>query len=344
MVAEIVTAIAVFVAILAEMLHTLRVRRLALLAFGPKRRPAYWASLAPLLRVVSIGALAWGFTTLFLIAPKVHKAESLQERDKKHVVLVLDVSPSMRLDDAGPEGDQSRMNRASDVLESFFMRVAIEQYRISVVAVYTGAKPVVIDTSDVEVVRNVLNDLPMHYAFRAGETDIFSGLREAARIAKPWKPRSTTVILVSDGDTVPAKGMPKMPASVRDVLVIGIGDPQTGKFINGRQSRQDISTLRQIAIRLKGEFHNGNEKHLSTALLKKLTQTSARSKLEQLTKREYALLAIALGGTILAVLPVLLQLFGSGWKPGVPTTVQGESSRGSGTSRERVPGRASRPV
>ena len=66
--------------------------------------------------------------------------------------------------------------------------------------------------------------------------------------------------------------------------------------------------------------------------------------MEQLTKREYALLAIALGGTILAVLPVLLQWFGSGWKPGVPTTVQGESSRGSGTSRERVPGRASRPV
>ncbi len=106
-------------------------------------------------------------------------------------MLVLDVSPSMRLKDAGPERDQSRMKRASDVMESFFQRVPMDQYLMSVVACYNGAKPVVVATKDIEVVRNILDDLPMHFAFRAGKTDLFSGLEEAAKIAQPWRPRST---------------------------------------------------------------------------------------------------------------------------------------------------------
>ena len=40
-----------------------------------------------------------------------------------------------------------------------------------------------------------------------------------------------------------------------------------GKFIAGHQSRQDASTLRQVAVRLSGTYHNGNEKHLPTVLL-----------------------------------------------------------------------------
>jgi len=114
------------------------------------------------------------------------------------------------------------------LMESFFKRIAVQQYRISVVAVYNGAKPVVVDTRDIEVVRNILDDLPMEYAFTAGKTDIFSGLKEAAELAHAWRPRSTTIILLSDGDTVPTTGMPKMPASVANVLVVGVGDPVTG--------------------------------------------------------------------------------------------------------------------
>ena len=110
--------------------------------------------------------------TLILLEPKVHRGDEVPESEMKHAVLVLDVSPSMRLQDAGPSALQSRMQRASDVMESFFKRVAIQQYRLSVVAVYNGAIPVVIDTNDVDVVRNILSDLPMHYAFVAGKTNI----------------------------------------------------------------------------------------------------------------------------------------------------------------------------
>lgn len=304
---------------MAEALHVLRVRRIARLAFGPSQRPALWARGAGLLRGLGAAALAWGLVTLLVIEPKKHSASTatlLRDQDYKHVLLVLDVSPSMRLVDAGPGAEQSRMQRARDVMESFFKRVPLEQYRISVVAVYNGAKPVVVDTTDVEVVRNILGDLPMHYAFRSGKTKLFDGLEEAAEIARPWNPRSTTLIVVSDGDTVPARGMPKLPASIGSVLVVGVGDPVTGKFIDGGQSRQDVSTLRQIATRLGGTFHNGNERHLSTTLIGELTQGEGEGPLERLTRREYALLASATGAGLLAFLPLLLSLVGTGWRPG----------------------------
>lgn len=316
MVAELAAAGILILTVGAELLHSRRTARVASLAFGANRRPALWARLTPALRVVSVAALTWGMLTLIELTPKVHKGEALADGDYKHVMIVLDVSPSMRLEDAGPELDQSRMHRARDVMESFFKRVPMEQYRVSVVAVYNEAKPVVVDTKDIDVVRNILGDLPMHYAFVAGETDLFAGLKEAAQIARPWKPRSTTLILVSDGDTVPATGMPKMPASVRDVLIVGIGDPTKGSFIAGRQSRQDTATLRQMAVRLGGTYHNGNENHLSTATLKSLTEVAEASVLEKLTRREYALIACAVGGLNFALLPVLLHFFGTTWRPG----------------------------
>ncbi len=303
----------------AEALHARRTRRLARLAFGPSERPAPWVRAVPFLRALAAAALVWGLATLMTIEPKKHSATQdlvLREGDYKHVLLVLDVSPSMRLVDAGPSKIQSRMQRARDVMESFFRRVPLEQYRITVVAVYNGAKPVVEDTTDVEVVRNILGDLPMHYAFPPGKTKLFDGLEAAAKIARPWNPGSTTLILISDGDTVPTTGMPKMPDSIGGVLMVGVGDPLTGKFIDGRQSRQDVSTLRQMAARLGGSFHNGNEKHLSTTLIGDLTDYGGTNPLERLTRREYALIACGAGAALLAFLPVLLHFLGTSWVPG----------------------------
>jgi Ca-activated chloride channel family protein len=181
---------------------------------------------------------------------------------------------------------------------------------------YTGAKPVVIDTQDFEVVRNILGELPMHYAFPSGRTTLLDGFVEAARIAKPWNPRSTTIMLISDGDTVPTSGMPRMPASVRSTLIVGVGDPKSGKFIDGRQSRQDVPTLRQIAARLGGTFHNGNEKHLASTLIADATGWDQEDIFERLTRREYALIATGAGSAVLGMLPMLLHLFGTRWRPG----------------------------
>ena len=312
---------AAILAAIAELLHARRVRRLAPLAFGPRGKPAVWASVSPALRIAAIGALVWGLATLLLLEPKHYafgQEEVRREGDYRHVLLVLDVSPSMRLVDAGPTKSESRIRRARDLLESFFDRVPLEEFRISVVAVYNGAKPVVVDTKDFEVVKNVLGDLPMHYAFPSGKTKLFDGLEEAAKMAKPWNPRSATVVVLTDGDTVPANGMPRMPDSVRSVLVVGVGDARTGKFIDGRQSRQDVPTLRQIAARLAGAYHDGNEKQLPSALIADATGIEAEDVFEKLTRREYALIAAAAGAGLLAALPILLSAFGTRWRPGKP--------------------------
>jgi Ca-activated chloride channel family protein len=314
---ELATAAVAILTAMAELLHARRVRRLARLAFGPDQRPSPWARTAPPLRVLATSALTWGFGSLLVVPPKVHVAETVPDNQRRHVLIVLDVSQSMRLKDAGPNADQSRMRRGSDVMESFFRRIPLEIYLMSVVACYNGAKPVVVDTKDMEVVRNIFGDLPLHYAFAAGKTDLFSGIAEATKLAQSWQPRSTLLLILSDGDTVPATGMPKLPASVADVLVVGVGDPRTGSFIDGKMSRQDANTLRQIAARLGGYYHDGNQKHLNSELLSRLTILPRKSTFEELTRREYALIACGLGASLLASLPILLQYGGTHWRPGV---------------------------
>jgi Ca-activated chloride channel family protein len=225
----------------------------------------------------------------------------------------------MKLVDAGPDGKLSRARRAADLLGSLFQRVPIEQYLISVIACYNGSKPVVIGTKDMEVVRNILTDLNINYSFRAGKTDLFSGLTEASKTAQTWNPASTLLVVLTDGDTVPASGMPRRPASISDTLIVGVGDPRVGRFIEGRQSRQDASTLRQVATRLNGVYHDGNEKHLSTHLIRRLTFVPRKTILERLTRREYALIACGASASVLAFLPVLLHHVGTRWRPGVPS-------------------------
>ncbi len=301
----------------AEIWHQRRIRRMGTLVFGPKGQPQAWTKLAPLLRTVAAAGLAWGLSTLVIdVEPRQHGTEEVEESEWRHLVLVLDVSPSMRLEDAGPDGTQSRLHRSRDVLNSIFRRVAMGRYKISVVATYSGAMPVVIDTVDAEVIQNILGDLPMHHAFKRGETRLFDGLEEAAKICKAWPKDSTTIIVLSDGDTVPPTGMPTMPPSVAGALVVGVGDPLTGSFVDGRNSRQDVSALRQMALRLGGTYHDGNKRHVATTVLEEITTGNSQSVLEQWSRREYALLAIGVGAGLLALIPVLLHLLGTRFQPG----------------------------
>jgi Ca-activated chloride channel homolog len=166
-------------------------------------------------------------------------------------------------------------------------------------------------------VRNILTDLPMRHAFKTGETNLFSGLEEAAKIAKPWNPGSAVLMVVTDGDTVPASGMPKMPASIgNNVVVVGVGNPNVGQSIAGHSSRQDASTLRQTAIRLNGNYHDGNESQLSTALVSSVDDKATTRRDEKLTAREYALILIPIATITLTTWYALLTLLGTGWTPG----------------------------
>jgi Ca-activated chloride channel family protein len=315
--AEIAAVAVAIVVALAEMSHRRRVRRLAHLAFGPSAKPARWTRAVAPVRVVAASAVAWALVTLLFEPPRTYVAQEMPDHLRRNILLVLDVSPSMRLKDAGPEGLETRMQRARALMDSFFQRVPMNQYLVSVVACFNGAKPVVVRSKDIEVIRNILGDLPMNYAFPRGETNLFAGIEEAAKMAQPWNPRSTVLVLLTDGDTVPATGMPNLPESIADVLVVGVGNPRGGSFIDGRQSRQDANTLRQVAVRLSGTYHDGNTKHIPTDLIRQLTLSPTESPFEQLTKRDYALLAALSGAASLALLPVMLHFFGTRWRPGI---------------------------
>ena len=315
---ELICVFVALVAVVAELLHLKRIHRVRRLAFGPKGTAAAWTWCVPALRVAALSLACWGFLSLFLVVEaRVHKSGVIDENDYRHLVLVVDVSPSMHLEDAGPEGNRTRRQRASDVLESLFNRVPMRQFKVTLVAVYTDAKPLLEDSKDLEVVRHIMEKMPMWHAFKAGKTDLMAGIRQAFKMAKPWNPRSTHVLVLSDGDTVPATGMPKVPASVDQLLVVGVGDPNSGTFIHDHQSRQDVNTLRQFANRLRGVFHNGNQKQLTAQMVSRFTQEHESYKSAAWGRREWALLACVLGSSVLAIVPVLLHYFGTGFAGGV---------------------------
>ena len=303
-------------ALAAEWLHARRVRRIAHLAFGPTAEPRAWVWVAPLARASGMALLAWGLTALFLTDPKFHRPQEPPAHAQKRILIALDCSPSMDLIDAGETKSETRGKRAAKVLMSVLERVSLEQARVTVVAFYTGAKPVVIDTKDPAVVKNIVDDLPLDYAFDPGQTAVLDGIEKAFEIAKPWREKSTTLLLVSDGDTVPYTGMPPIPPAIARTIVIGVGDSKTGKFIDGHTSRQAATQLRQLATRLGGTYYDANDRNVPTQLITDLTGLLPVKEETTAGLREAAIAATGAGGAVTAGVPVVLALFGTSWRPG----------------------------
>ena len=315
---EIITAVVAAIAAVGEWMHWRRIKRVKRLAFGPSERPALWVKAVPVLRVASLALACWGFSSLyFSVTAQVHNKQGIPDSEMKHLVLVVDVSPSMLLKDSGPEGTISRRQRASDLLESLFSRVPMRQFKLSLIAVYTDAKPLLEDSRDYEVVRHIMEEMPVLHGFKPGETKLMEGIKAAAKMAKPWNPKSTHVLVMTDGDTVPERVMPEMPASVRDTVVVGLGDVRSGKAINGRQSRQGAITLRQIANRLRGVYYDGNVKQLPTEIADRFASPIGGNQATIWTRREWALLAAVVGCFVYAILPLLLHYFGTFFVAGV---------------------------
>ncbi|WP_425615262.1 VWA domain-containing protein [Anatilimnocola sp. NA78] len=314
---SLLAAAAIMVAVgLSEWLHAARVRRVAYLAFGPAGTARAWTKGVPLLRVVASGAITWGLMTLVGIGAS--PLEDLTSRNPKslhHLVIALDVSPSMGLVDAGPKENQTRGDRAREVIRSVLDRLDPQRTRVSIVAFYSTAMPVVIDTFDPEVTANVLNDLPLEHAFQNGKTDIYSGVREAAKLSKDWRERSATLLVVSDGDTLPSQEQPTLPRAYASVVVLGVGSPQRGTFIDGHSSRQDAQSLERLALRLGGQYHNANAKHLQTGAILAAVAAVPPEEAAGLDRRWLAVVATAAGSLILALLPLLLALAGTGHRP-----------------------------
>jgi hypothetical protein len=117
-----------------------------------------------------------------------------------------------------------------------------------------------VNTYDSSVVRNIINDLPLDYAFRLARPSSSTACAKPRTSPGPgaWQ---LTLMIVSDGDTVPtAACRSSQPhcAGGRDRR-----RRRRGWHVpDGHQSRQDAVTLRQLA-QGSADLSRTNERHLA---------------------------------------------------------------------------------
>lgn len=159
---------------------------MARLAFGSAARPSAWVSFAPAIRVLGIGAAAWGAAVLYQYDP-VGGDQTPAPRASKQLLIALDVSPSMLIKDAGPETEKvSRSVRLGTLVQGILDRLDMKETRITLVVFYTKALTVLQDSTDKNIIANMFDGLQLHVAFEGGPTDLASGVNASLEIAKPW--------------------------------------------------------------------------------------------------------------------------------------------------------------
>ncbi|HEU5068933.1 MAG TPA: VWA domain-containing protein [Verrucomicrobiae bacterium] len=310
---------ALALATFAEWLHARRVQRLGRLAFGPEAKPRAWTRLVPPLRVLAFAVLVWSLVVLLAFegSSRTHDRNVAATR---HLMVLLDVSPSMEIADAGENGAQTRRDRAAALLKSVMERANNDQTRITMACFYSDALLLVKECADRELIWNFADNLPLHIAFKPGKTSLLKSLNTAGGFVKDFPRKSVTFLVLTDGDTVPDAGLNRMPSSVADVLIVGVGSTRGGTFLDGHQSRQDNGTLLQLARRLGGHYHDGNAKQIPSDLLRHLIAPDEGADRFQISLRTLAIVTLAFSAALLCLLPVLLEFFGSAWRPTVATT------------------------
>ena len=181
--------------------------------------------------------------------------------------------------------------------------------RVTVFAVYTKAIPVIEQTFDLNIVRNLLDGLPLYAAFEPGPTKLTDGVGDALEYARRWEASSATLVVLSDGDSEDTRPIRFVPSSIADAIVIGVGNPNRPTMVAGHQSKQGVASLRSLASKLGGVYHQGNEKHLPSAVLSSLTMIKPRIS-DAVGLREVALTAVGVGAALSALLWPALWLFG----------------------------------
>ncbi len=311
MVMHVVLALGVAaLAALGEWLHARRTRRVARLAFGHGAMPRAWARAAPALRVAGLAAAVFGAAILAAHDPRAVEQEP-SARASKQVLIALDVSPSMLIEDAGPEAERvSRSRWAGTLVQGVLDRLNMKETRITLVAFYTDAVTVLEDSTDKEIISNLFDGLQLHVAFDPGPTDLRAGIDAALEIARPWARDSTTLVVVSDGDASANLGSIRLPPAIADAIVIGVGDPGRATVISGHSSKQEVTSLRALAAQLGGHYHEGNRLNLPSRVLDGLTMISP-SPGERVGMRDLALICVGAGCSVTALVGPLLMLAGT---------------------------------
>lgn len=228
--------------------YALRFTNLALLAAVAGPRPGWRRHVPPLLFLLGLTAL--------LVSLARPTAVIALPQDQAHVVIVLDVSGSMRADDLRPNRLAAARQATEALLESL-----PEQAQVGVVTFNSDASVLVPLTRDRGAVREALAGLRAD-----GGTAIGEGLDRALDLLEPRAeergnepPPPSVIILLSDGES--REGMPPALAAARarelgvTVQTVGIGERGRRILLDGRtQVGLDEATLRQIAEMTGGRY------------------------------------------------------------------------------------------
>lgn len=296
----------------AEWLHARRTARVVRLAFGPSATPRRWVAAAPFLRVAGHAPAVWALVILLGFDGTVAE-HAMNTAPRHHLLVLLDVSPSMEVADAGGDGTLARRDRSTGILKSIFARTAAGGARVSMACMYRDARMLVKDCEDREVILHFADRLPLHLAFPAGDTSLMTSLNTAGVFVRDHPPDSVTMLVITDGDTVPESGLRELPRSVSQFIIAGVGNPRCGTLIDGHESRQNAVELARVARRLNGVYHDANEKEVPSTLLAGLDGGGGGGGRIARDLRGIALLVLAVSSLALCLLPMVLDRFGSGW-------------------------------
>lgn len=211
-----------------------------------------------------LGALA--FALVALAQPRWGQSGTeIKRTDAGSLVVVLDVSKSMRVRDMG---DGSRLQAAQLVLDELLGELA--GWRVGLVAFAGEAEAVCPLTTDHEAVRTLMARARPGAAFGKG-SDLEAGLRAAAPLFRHPGPRH--VLVVSDGEALAGDAQAAV-AAVREARAtahaLGVGTQEGGPvpaepdvwgnatFVTyrGEQvvSKLDVRTLSRLADATRGEM------------------------------------------------------------------------------------------
>jgi Ca-activated chloride channel family protein len=283
------------------------------LAFGPGGSPPARVSWLAPVRVGGVLLLIWGFLTALANGPP--RFASLREAatdEEPRVVILLDVSPSMDIEDAGPAENMSRRSWGATVLWQRLSRMPAGQVRISVVAFYTSAKPIVVDARDPGLIRHLLYAVPLRQVFEHGITYLGPGLEAVTDLVRDWPPRSASLIVLTDGGDVEPQAVARPPA-IKDVWVVGVGS-QHGILHDGQPSFQECACLKEIADHLGGIYNNCNGAEADERMLEPLWHYF-QAAAGRPSRRRTAALAALFGGVLLSAVPLMLTRWGRKARP-----------------------------
>lgn len=301
-----------------EYVHARRGARLARLAFGPEERSRAWARAVPFYRAATVAGMAWALVYLLLMNSAQAGIQVGLENDPdagtQEVVLLLDYSPSMFLEDSGKEGLTTRRDRMSQVISSILDRTG-PHVRFTLICFYTKPLPIVRSASDKAIVRNVLNDLPIERAMSPGQTNLGSAVAKALEITRDLTDRPTMLILATDGDTDNPPVIGDSPDGLEDALVLGIGNTKVGMPIDGRLSRQDEDLLEEVAGALDGRYLDVTADHVPASAISQLLSSPVSPIKSEWTLLRIALVLFIVLALLYALLPLAQEYFGSNWRP-----------------------------